>query len=247
MTVDLDAYLRPRLTPRNLDRFLVRKSLADAVRGVRSRLSGVLLDIGCGYMPYRELLLAPPSRVTKYVGLDLAAHPNYPISPDLVWDGMTIPLPDESVDSAMATEVLEHCPEPDLVLREIHRVLRPGGVLFLTVPFLWPLHDAPYDHYRYTPFALERMLKSSGFEQVEIHARGGWDASLAQMLGLWARRRPMRRPVRAAVSLLLLPVVRLLSLSDRAPRFESNPMVAGLTGIAVRGSAVEGQGRPDRP
>jgi len=74
-------------------------------------------------------------------------------------------------------------------MKEIWRVLKPGGILFFTVPFLWNLHEIPYDEYRYTPFALKRHLTQSGFNEIEIKAMGGWDAALAQMLGLWVRRR----------------------------------------------------------
>ena len=97
-------------------------------------------------------MLSAPSRVEKYIGLDL--KDNIYQKPDVEWDGRTIPLADNSIDCALAMEVLEHCPEPEVVLREALRVLKPGSSLFLTVPFVWPLHDVPHDEYRYTPFAL---------------------------------------------------------------------------------------------
>ena len=53
---------------------------------------------------------------------------------------------------------------------------------------LWPLHDVPYDECRYTPFAIKRHLRNAGFEQFRLKPLGGWDASLAQMIGLWILR-----------------------------------------------------------
>jgi SAM-dependent methyltransferase len=233
----LDEFLDPRATPVTLDSFGVRRAILRALQAELPNLTGAVLDIGCGYMPYKSLLLAPPSRATRYIGLDLTAS-LYRSKPDLTWDGRNIPLPEAAVDCAVATEVLEHCSAPDVVLREILRVLKPGGRLFLTVPFLWPLHDVPYDEYRYTPFALERHLASAGFVGIRLQALGGWDASLAQMIGLWVRGRPMSRSRRRALSRLAVPVVRWLLRWDRLPEsFTENVMITGLSGTAEKPAA----------
>jgi SAM-dependent methyltransferase len=146
-----------------------------------------------------------------------------------------MPVRDSSIDAALATELLEHVPHPAPLLAEVLRVLRPGGRLFLTVPYLWPLHDVPDDQFRYTPFALERVLRDAGFGDVELRATGGWDASLAQLLGLWARRRPMSRRLRTPVTWLATPLVRALARVDKAPsRFTESTMLTGLSGWASK-------------
>jgi SAM-dependent methyltransferase len=137
-------FLAPRCGPYSLDSFHARKSILDAIRCALPLFRGTVLDVGCGHMPYKNFLLASPSRVTNYIGLDLAGGP-YCNRPDLTWDGNQLPLPDNAVNCALATEVLEHCPDPGNVLREMNRVLKPGGWVLITVPFLWPLHDVPYD------------------------------------------------------------------------------------------------------
>ena len=148
-----------------------------------------------------------------------------------------MPLAAASVDCALATEVFEHCPEPELVMREINRVLKPGGLLFLTVPFLWPLHEVPHDEYRYTPFALERHLRKSGFDSIQLQALGGWDASLAQMLSLWVRRRPFTPLKRRLLTVLTIPIVRFLLRYDYRPSmFGESTMITGLSGTACKGS-----------
>ena len=120
-------------------------------------------------------------------------------------------------------------------MRESLRVLKPGGLLFFTVPFLWPLHDVPHDEYRYTPFALERHLRNSGFVQIKLKALGGWDASLAQMIGLWVVRRPMSSRKRSILSRLALPIVRYLARHDRLPQeFDESLMITGLSGTAIK-------------
>ncbi|MBK1645095.1 hypothetical protein CKO25_10610 [Thiocapsa imhoffii] len=230
------AFLAPRCEAGNLDRYLIRRSILDALHAQRDRLRGTLLDVGCGQMPYKSILTAPAGQVTRYLGLDFADNPIHDNQPDLCWQDGRIPLEDAGVDCALCTEVLEHCPEPELVLREIARVLRSGGVLFLTVPFLWPLHEVPYDHYRYTPFALRRHLEQAGFGDIELHATGGWDASLAQMLGLWVRRRPMSTSKRQILSWLLLPIYRWLARRDALMpvRFQEGVMLTGVWGTAVK-------------
>jgi SAM-dependent methyltransferase len=231
----LREFTKPPLSPWFLDRYWVRQSILNALKSNTETFQGIILDVGCGQMPYRSLLVDPPGQVTQYIGLDLADNPVHQNQPDICWQEGRIPLADASVDCALCTEVLEHCPEPEAVLSEIRRVLRPGGRLFFTVPFLWPLHEVPYDYYRYTPFALQRHLENTGFSQIELHPLGGWDASLAQMIGLWVRRRPMRRWQRRMLSWLVFPLYCLLIRSDRPEnRFRESVMLTGLWGIAIK-------------
>lgn len=231
MDIDLDS----RCSPRTLDVFFHRQAILRALAAARPVFSGTLLDVGCGEKPYKHLLESPNGPAIKYVGLDLANSPIYGVSgkPDMEWDGKTIPAAGNSFDSAIATEVLEHCLHPERVIAEIFRVLKPGGTFFFTVPFLWPLHDVPYDHYRYTPFALEHMLHESGFSKIELAALGGWDGALCQMIGLWLRRRPMRHGLRQVLSILAWPFVATLARMDRPPQsFGESQMITGVSGVA---------------
>jgi len=231
-----EEYVDPKLTFRTLDIYLHRRGILNALHEAVPLFSGTVLDVGCGWMPYREVVLSSGA-VQKYLGLDLKDRTNYRNTPDLTWDGNKIPLPDCSVDCAIATEVMEHCPEPLAVLDEICRVLTPGGVLFFTVTFLWPMHDVPHDHFRYTPFSLKRLLLDAGFMDIRLHPLGGWDESLAQMVGLYLRRRPMPEVVRSIASLLALPLIYLLiRLTTRERQFSQTPMFTGISGMARKGS-----------
>lgn len=227
-------FLNPALEPNNVDLFVVRSTILRAVKAALPEFHGTFLDIGCGVMPYKGLITSAPSRVNKYLGLDLAGSEIYHANVDLRWDGKTMPLGDASVDSAMATEVLEHCPDPLLVLREARRVLKPGGVFFFTVPFVWPLHDAPYDFFRYTPFALEKLLAEAGFTDVKLGAMSGWNASLAQMMGLYLKRSPLTPAARNQWAQKLWPLYQELVNSDQLPADSKagNTMTTGWTGIA---------------
>lgn len=237
--------LRTPLTPAALDAFVPRRRLAAALEAAGARFHGTVLDVGCGDQPYRDWILST-TRATAYIGVDLF-NPLYG-GPDVAWDGIRLPVGDASVQTVLLTEVLEHCPDPAGVLDECLRVLAPGGVLYLTVPFLWPLHDAPHDEHRFTPFALERLLRHAGFDELNIDALGGWDAAVAQLLALWARRR-FRGRKRRLVSFALLPMIALLDRHDQPPtRFTNSTMVTGLAATARRprpaGSAVESEQTP---
>ena len=226
-------FLHPRVSPAMIRNGIVRSAIVSRLRSVLPEFHGTVLDIGCGRMPYKSLVTAAPARTARYLGMDLKANPVYRDKPDVEWDGSVMPLDDASVDCAIATEILEHCPDPEVVLKEAWRVLRPGGFLFFTVPFLWPLHDVPWDNYRYTPFSLERHLKASGFTKTKISPLGGWDASLGQMLGLWIEGRPMRRSFKRLGRLLTWPIISILAKVDRIPsEFHEGQMITGLWGMA---------------
>jgi SAM-dependent methyltransferase len=228
-----DPFLDPRGVPSRLFDYRLRRDIRDALVAQLPRFIGTLLDVGCGDMPYKPLLTRAPSGVTRYIGLDIEGG-MHGSKPDLFFNGVTIPLRDAEVNCAIATEVLEHCAEPEMLLREIARVLKPSGVFFFTVPFFWPVHEAPHDYHRFTPFALRRILERSGFEEIKIAAHNGWDASLAQMIGLWTFCRGMRPWKRRVISWLLLPVVHVLNAIDKKsddPNSEG-AMTTGFSGIA---------------
>jgi SAM-dependent methyltransferase len=232
-----DNFIKVPFRHSNADRYVVRTSLLKAVKKATVLLHGKMLDAGCGKMPYREYIVSQ-GKVTEYIGLDIESARTYDagVKPDFTWDGTTMPFDNHSFDSALATEVLEHCPEPEVFLREVLRVMKPGGEFFFTVPFLWNLHEVPYDEYRYTPFSLQRHLASSGFTDIRIHALGGWHAGLAQMLGLWVRRAPMPGFFRTMLSLFFMPLIYILYRMDSPDKvkFTEGAMITGLYGSAKK-------------
>ncbi|MBD0726555.1 SAM-dependent methyltransferase [Flavobacterium sp. L1I52] len=226
-----------KLSYTNLDRYYIRTSIFNALKQTLPQLKGDLLDIGCGKMPYKNYILEN-SRVENYVGLDIENALEYDksVKPDFIWNGKSMPFQSNSFESAFGTEVLEHCPEPEIILNEVYRVLKPDGVFFFTVPFLWNLHEVPHDEYRYTPFSLQRHLQNSGFKDVAIKATGGWHASMAQMLGLWVRRSPLSNNKRKYLSLVLKPVIKYLIKMDNNStiQFGEGQMITGLYGTAKK-------------
>jgi SAM-dependent methyltransferase len=228
-------FLNVPLQRKSMHLYYVRNAILRKLKEAIPLFTGKLLDVGCGHMPYKSTLLASDTNISEYVGMDLADNRSYENRPDLSWDGAVIPLPNGSVDCAMATEVLEHCPYPEQTLTEIHRVLKPGGILFITVPFIWMLHEVPYDEYRYTPFALQRLVESSKFKIIELSALGGWNASLAQFVANWLYYSDGNRQLRRIGKLLFFPIFKLLINRDRVPtEFETGQMINGLACLAKK-------------
>jgi SAM-dependent methyltransferase len=132
---------------------------------------GDVLDVGAGAQPYRPLL--PPG--ARYRAIDVAAAGEafgYDLPDTEYFEGDRWPVEDGSVDVVLATETLEHVPEPAVFLAEARRVLRPGGRIVLTVPFAARWHYIPHDYWRYTPSSLRNLLEEAGFGEVIVHARG---------------------------------------------------------------------------
>src|SRR5215469_1210287 len=121
-----DRYIRERLQPRLRDiDYLHLKDLLGLIAVVASKAEGDVFDYGCGCAPYRRFF----SRCKSYIGADIASSQT--VDRVLKDDGMTEEL-DESYDVVLSTQVLEHIKEPELYLRECHRLLRPRGELVLT-------------------------------------------------------------------------------------------------------------------
>ena len=103
-------------------------------------------------------------------------------SVDHIGPAHDLPVGDGEYDAVLCTQVLEHVPDPQAVLRELHRILRPGGRLYMTLPLAWELHELPFDFFRYTPHGLYSLLGDAGFEDLDIRPRNDCFETLAQLL-----------------------------------------------------------------
>ncbi|MDO8264182.1 MAG: methyltransferase domain-containing protein [Gallionella sp.] len=130
-----------------------------------------LYDVGCGKKPFAEFLRG---RVSRHIGVDIdhGFYGNEFI--DLVGSADNLPVEDGVADAILSSQVIEHLPDPLKSFSESYRALRPGGYLFLSYPFLYPIHAAPYDFMRFTRFATEKALQNAGFQLVEIKTLGGF-------------------------------------------------------------------------
>lgn len=136
-----------------------------------SNRSGAALDLGAGTKPYAPLY---ERYFTRCVSVDVPHSPHDTSDVDVMSSAHKLPFPDASFDCVICTEVLEHCSDPRAVMGEIARVLRPGCRAFITTPFLHPLHEMPYDYYRYTPSALRHLSQQAGLDVRRLVPRGSY-------------------------------------------------------------------------
>lgn len=157
--------------------WLVRDGLRQGIARHKGYVVGRLLDLGCGWKPYASLFTG---QVTLHVGIDLPTSRSGSTVVDVYASGLALPFRAGAFDAVLCTEVLEHVPEPNQLLTEVARVLRPGGALVLTVPWLWAAHEIPHDYYRYTEFGLRYLLTANGFTVEAIEKTTGLIATAAQ-------------------------------------------------------------------
>jgi SAM-dependent methyltransferase len=143
---------------------------------IRKAISGCVVDLGCGAMPYRKEVLEAGCR---YIGVDWLAS-LHASQPDVIADlNLPLDLPAQFADIVFSISALEHLYEPLVMVMSAWRLLRPGGLFFLQVPFQWWVHEAPHDYVRFTRYGLEHLLRAAGFVDLEIEPTGGfWTAAV---------------------------------------------------------------------
>ncbi|MCH8059863.1 MAG: class I SAM-dependent methyltransferase [Proteobacteria bacterium] len=140
------------------------------LRNSCAELGGVVLDIGCADAKPRNYLPADATYIG--IGYNSTATEWYGTRPNIFADAQVLPLRDGSVDHVLLLDVLEHLPDPQQCLAEIHRVLRPDGTCTLQVPFVYPIHDVPLDFHRWTTHGLQRAAAQHGFGIGTLQAVG---------------------------------------------------------------------------
>lgn len=168
------------------DRYLLKNQ----VKKYAHYIKGVVLDAGSGEGDrYKNFF-----KFDKYINLDINKNSN----PDIIGSVENISLGDNSVDSIVSTQVLEHIKNPHKAVEEFYRVLKSGGYCLVTVPQLNELHEEPHDYFRFTKYGLEEIFRHTGFKIILIDRRGGF----------WSANRQMQ--IRYVIDLFRLNKVHLL-------------------------------------
>lgn len=157
-----------------------RQTILISLINAKKYVKGKLLDMGCGNKPYKSVF-----DVDKYIGIDipisLSANKQNKVV-DVYGSVTILPFKNESFDTVLSTQVLEHVPEPKEMVREAYRVLKNNGFLILTAPMTWGLHEIPHDYYRYTKYGLKYLAEHAGFEIIYIKASTGFWGVIGQRL-----------------------------------------------------------------
>lgn len=146
-------------------RFVIRKTAKAFFPHIEA--CGSVLEVGGGNA-MMEKLITSLCRSNKFISTDIDATE----STDLVCDAQMLPFPKNSFNLVVAFEVIEHIPDTVLFLEEINRVLKRGGYVFISVPFVYGTHDY-YDYYRWTTKGLETIFNKHNLKVVKVNKCGG--------------------------------------------------------------------------
>jgi len=116
-----------------------------------------------------------PNKNVKTLDIQLAHRPDYLLD---ISDPSLVSLIKEKFDQIICIEVLEHVPNYELALSNIHKLLNNNGVIIASTPWVIPLHDQPYDFHRFTWFEIKRILQKNNFEEILIECRGNYIDSI---------------------------------------------------------------------
>jgi SAM-dependent methyltransferase len=200
-----------------------RRMLLDAeLERLASGVGGVVLEIGAKRVR-RGRWRPPLDRVRRWVRLNLEPGE----CPDVVGDALGLPVRDASVDWVVCVEVLQYVVSPEAAMREIARVLTPGGAAVVAVPFLHRA-DGPTDRHRFTELRARELVESAGLRTLALGAQGCFFATLANQLRQ-AAAHVGSRPARWLVGAGVVPVAALLLAFDGLGPVRRSPFLSSFT------------------
>ena len=189
-------FSHPNNKPHN---WLVYEQNLAMLHQLRRHFKGHVYDLGCGEMPYREWVL---NYADSYTGIDWSGT-LHELKADIVADlNEPLPIDSEVADTILTFSVMEHLRKPQQFLEESYRILKRKGSIILQVPFMWWVHEAPHDYFRYTPYGLQYLLEESGYTDIQILPQGGFFTMMVLKTNYFSLRllrgpRPLRWLLRA--------------------------------------------------
>lgn len=149
----------------------------DLFYAIKKHSKGDVLDIGCGNKPYEKMF---EGLINKYTGCDIVQSDLNKV--DVLSLANKIPLEDNSFDTIISTQTIEHVEDHQGLVNEAHRLLKPNCYFILSGPFNWQLHEEPYDFFRFSKHGFKYILEKAGFEVIEIKENGGMWSVVGQYI-----------------------------------------------------------------
>ena len=210
----------PGQSPSRVNWLVHRISRQQIEAAARNHARGRLLDVGCGQGRYNDLL---DRYADSRTGMELNRIRYATGCRPKVWgSGLSLPFGDACFDTVVSFQVLEHVPEPAHMVREIARVLKPGGYLILTAPHIWGVHEEPEDYFRFTGFGLSHLSRVAGLQVGSVRAMAGYwvtaGARFCYYLQQFEKLPGMALPLRPLYALVQLAALVL----DRLHRVEGD-------------------------
>ena len=189
------------------------ESTREVIKYSLKYISGKTLDLGAGSAKYRNIV---KQKVSEYITFDMIPGPYI----DVVGNVLNLPFENETFDTIISTQVLEHVEKPWIMIKEIHRVLKKNGICILTAPFLAPYHKDPHDYFRYTTEGMESLFKNQGFKIIECNSYGGPFSVISEFIRFsWFN--PYQRPRKGSwkITHLIAKIAKFLN------RFTKNKII----------------------
>jgi len=189
----------------NSSRYRLWNEIAEFASLVPS--GALVLDAGAGCGPYKSLF-----QHTQYESADFEQVDKVYTPSTYVCDLQNIPVENCRFDFIIFNQVMEHLPEPKLVLAELFRVLKPGGNMIYSGPFFYEEHEQPYDFYRFTQFGLRHLFSTTGFEVLRLDWLEGYFGTVGYQLSCMSHYLPLKPSdlSKGIIGYFLIPIMILL-------------------------------------
>lgn len=185
-------------------------------------IRGCTLDLGAGKAKYKDII---KRSADEYIAFDMVVGDNVDVVGDINETGFSA----DFFDTVVCTQVFEHIPKPWMAAKEIHRILKSGGVCIVTAPFIQASHADPYDYFRYTPQGLSSLFEGREFEILDSGAYGKIASTLLDFIKMiWFS--PYKKPVRGSWRFIRM----LVGLGFWLDRFTSSEVVYGNSYIIAK-------------
>lgn len=210
--------------------FFIRKQIKKYMEEVFNNKNDKILDIGCGDNPfYKDFIKG------KIYGFDIKPS----IFTSFVGTADNLPFKEKSFDKVILANSLYYFNNPFKVIEGVHKILKNNGILFISIPFFYPIHDTPDDKYRFTEFGLKTMLDNN-FQIKKIKAIGGFFTIPSVILHSLIKGLPsimpanLKKLTRAFVYItlyipyLLTQVLGLVDIMDKSKRWTTYYVVVAV-------------------